>query len=272
MQSEIRIVVPPYLCELAAVSAQRIHGRGEARLGPARETVKTSRPVLRAERLNKVYWRGEAVYAVDNIDLEIRAGEYVAVMGPSGCGKTTLLSLLAGLDRPTSGDIILDGQSLTRLSENELCAVRRRKIGVVHQSFSLLPGLTALANVALPARLSGVPDSVAAHLAADLLSRVGLAGRSAHRPTQLSGGEQQRVAIARALVNEPEILMADEPTANLDAEATRGLRSLLAALNRERGLTILVVTHDRSLANDAHRLITLRDGRIVSEAPGGAAS
>ncbi len=228
-------------------------------------------PILRAERLNKVYWLGTAVYAVNNVSLDIEEGQFVVIKGPSGSGKSTLLSLLGGVDRPTSGDVILDGQRLAPLSENQLCAVRRQKVGMIYQFFNLLPGLTALENVALPIRLSGTPEWFAQRHAGQLLERVGLAHRSRHRPAQMSGGEQQRVAIARALANEPKVLMGDEPTANLDSRTARDIRALLAELNRELGQTIIIVTHDPSLAEDAHRVITLNDGRVVGDEPGGAA-
>lgn len=228
-------------------------------------------PILRAERLNKVFWLGSAVYAVDNVTLDIEDGQYVVIKGPSGSGKTTLLSLLAGLDRPTSGEVFLDGQRLGRLSENELCALRRQKVGMIYQFFNLLPGLTALENVALPVRLTGAPDWFALRQAAHLLDRVGLAARSRHRPAQLSGGEQQRVAIARALANEPRIILADEPTANLDSQTTRAIRALLAELSHDLGQTVIVVTHDASLAEDAERVVSIADGRVVADEPRGRA-
>ena len=228
-------------------------------------------PILRAERLNKVYWLGTAVYAVDNVTLDIEEGQYVLIKGASGSGKSTLLSLLAGIDRPTSGEVILDGQRLNVLSENALCAVRRQKVGMIYQFFNLLPGLTALENVALPIRLSGTPDWFALRHAANLLERLGLAERSRHRPPQMSGGEQQRVAIARALANEPKVLMADEPTANLDSRTTREIRKVLVELNRDLGQTVVVVTHDKGMAEDAHRVLTIADGRIIRDEAGGAA-
>jgi len=227
-------------------------------------------PILRAEGLNKVYWMGTAVYAVDNISLDIEEGQYVVIKGPSGSGKSTLLSLLAGVDRPTSGDVTLDGQSLARLSENELCAIRRQKVGMIYQFFNLLPGLTALENVALPIRLSGTPEWFALRHAANLLDRVGLGARGRHRPAQMSGGEQQRVAIARALANEPKVIMADEPTANLDSQTTRDIRAILTELNQDLGQTIVVVTHDTSLTEDADRVISIADGRIVADDVGGS--
>jgi len=228
-------------------------------------------PILRAERLNKVYWLGTAVYAVDNVTLDIEEGQYVLIKGASGSGKSTLLSLMAGIDRPTSGEVILDGQRLNVLSENALCAVRRQKVGMIYQFFNLLPGLTALENVALPIRLSGTPDWFALRHAANLLERLGLAERSRHRPPQMSGGEQQRVAIARAMANEPKVLMADEPTANLDSRTTREIRKVLVELNRDLGQTVVVVTHDKGMAEDAHRVLTIADGRIIRDEAGGAA-
>ena len=228
-------------------------------------------PILRAEGLNKVYWLGTAVYAVDNVTLDIEEGQYVLIKGASGSGKSTLLALMAGIDRPTSGDVILDGQRLNALSENALSAVRRQKVGMIYQFFNLLPGLTALENVALPIRLSGTPDWFALRHAANLLERLGLAERSRHRPPQMSGGEQQRVAIARALANEPKVLMADEPTANLDRRTTREIRKVLVELNRDLGQTVVVVTHDTGLAEDAHRVLTIADGRIIRDEAGGAA-
>jgi len=227
-------------------------------------------PILRAERLNKVYWLGTAVYAVDNVDLEVQQGEYVLIRGPSGSGKSTLLSLLAGLDRPTSGDVILDGQRLAALSENELAAIRRQKVGMIYQFFNLVPNLTALENVALPLRLSGAPEWFAVRHARHLLERVGLAQRADHLPGQMSGGEQQRVAIARALANEPKVLMGDEPSANLDSKTTRDIRALIVELNRDLGQTCVIVSHDPSFIEDAHRVVTLVDGRIAGEEPGGA--
>ena len=228
-------------------------------------------PILRAEGLNKVYWLGTAVYAVDNVTLDIEEGQYVLIKGASGSGKSTLLALMAGIDRPTSGDVILDGQRLNALSENALSAVRRQKVGMIYQFFNLLPGLTALENVALPIRLSGTPDWFALRHAANLLERLGLAERSRHRPPQMSGGEQQRVAIARALANEPKVLMADEPTANLDSRTTREIRKVLVELNRDLGQTVVVVTHDTGLAEDVHRVLTIADGRIIHDEAGGAA-
>jgi putative ABC transport system ATP-binding protein len=225
-------------------------------------------PIVRAERLNKVYWLGVAVYALDNVSLDIEEGQYVVIKGPSGSGKSTLLSLLAGVDRPTSGEVTLDGRRLAHLSEDQLCAVRRRKVGMIYQFFNLLPGLTALENVALPIRLSGAPGWFAQQHAAHLLDRVGLSRRSRHRPAEMSGGEQQRVAIARALANEPKIIMADEPTANLDSRTALDIRAILTELNHDLGQTVIVVTHDPNLTQDAHRVISIADGRIVADEGG----
>lgn len=205
------------------------------------------------------------------IDLDIAAGEYVAVMGPSGSGKSTLLGLLAGLDAPTSGSIVLDGDELTSLSEDRLADLRGRKIGFVFQSYQLIPTLTAEENVLLPAELAGENGRDAAGRARKLLETVGLADRAAHYPVQLSGGEQQRVALARAFMRRPPVLLADEPTGNLDSASGRQVLDLLLALNRSEGATLVLVTHDRDLAECASRIVTLRDGRIVSDERNGAA-
>ena len=195
------------------------------------------------------------------IDLEVPRGQFAAVMGPSGSGKSTLLGLLAGLDTPTSGQIFLDGQEISGLKEDELALVRGRKIGFVFQSYHLIPTLTAEENVLLPMELAGNGDG--AKRASELLERVGLAGRRDHYPVQLSGGEQQRVALARAFMMRPTILMADEPTGNLDSENGRLVLDLLLALNRQEGTTLVLVTHDQELAAHADRRILLRDGRVV---------
>jgi len=227
-------------------------------------------PVVRAVRLNKAFWLGRAVYAVDDVSLDIEEGQYVYIRGPSGSGKSTLLSLLAGFDRPTSGEVILDGIPLSRLSERDLTMVRRRKVGAVYQFFNLLPGLTALENVIMALRVAGAPKRYAARRADELLDRVGLGGRKNHLPSQLSGGEQQRVAIVRALANEPKVLLADEPTANLDSRTSSEFRDFLRELNRDVGQTCIVVSHDDAFERDAHRVIELRDGRVIGERGGGA--
>jgi len=198
------------------------------------------------------------------INLVIPQGEFAAIMGPSGSGKSTLLGLLAGLDSSTSGKIILDGEDITGLSEDRMSEVRGRKIGFVFQSFQLIPTLTAEENVLLPAELAGA-DSGVVKRARDLLTRVGLADRMDHYPVQLSGGEQQRVALARAFITKPPILLADEPTGNLDGKTGTQVLEILLELNRREGATLVLVTHDPALAAHADRVITLRDGLVVSD-------
>ena len=198
------------------------------------------------------------------IDLEIPTGQFAAIMGPSGSGKSTLLGLIAGLDLPTSGQVLLDGQDITRLSEDEMATLRGRKIGFVFQSYHLIPTLTAEENVLLPMELAG-QDGGGLARARELLDRVGVEGRHDHYPVQLSGGEQQRVALARAFALRPPILLADEPTGNLDTATGHAVLELLLAQNREHGATLVLVTHEESLANRADRRILLRDGLVVSQ-------
>ena len=198
------------------------------------------------------------------IDLHIPKGQFAAIMGPSGSGKSTLLGLLAGLDSPTSGQVILDGEDITHLPEDEMALLRGRKIGFVFQSYQLLPTLTAEENVLLPMELAGRDDNGRAR-ARELLDRVGLGGRFDHYPVQLSGGEQQRVALARAFALRPPILLADEPTGNLDSATGAVVLDLLLALNREEGATLVLVTHEQALAESATRRIVLRDGVVVSQ-------
>ncbi len=199
------------------------------------------------------------------IDFEIPSGQFVAIMGQSGSGKSTLLGLLAGLDSPSSGHVVLDGVDITGLREDELAKVRGKKIGFVFQSYQLLPTLTAEENVLLPHELAGGDTNVGMKRAQDLLKQVGLDGRMDHYPVQLSGGEQQRVALARAFMAKPPILMADEPTGNLDSENGQHVLELLISLNRREGTTLVLVTHDRALASYADRIITLKDGRVVTD-------
>jgi ABC-type lipoprotein export system ATPase subunit len=222
-------------------------------------------PVLRARGLRRDYGKGEAlVRAVDGVSLDVAAGETVAVMGPSGCGKSTLLHLLGGLDRPTDGEIWLAGQSLGRLGERGLARLRRDAVGFVFQAFHLMDELTAVENVELPALLAGHSARAARRRAAGLLERVGLADRAAFLPTALSGGQRQRVAIARALVSDPMVVLADEPTGNLDSEATLEVLRLFESLHTA-GQTLVIVTHDSRIAATADRLIGMRDGAFVDE-------
>ena len=220
--------------------------------------------MLVARELTKEYPSGGGTLAVlRDVSFEIGAGEFVAIVGPSGSGKTTLLGLLAGLDVATRGTVRLDGTDLERLSEDDRARLRGEKVGFVFQSFQLIPTLTALENVQVPLELRG--ETGGAARAAELLGRVGLAGRTDHYPTQLSGGEQQRVAIARAFANQPRILFADEPTGNLDAATGSRIVELLETLNREAGTTVILVTHDKDLAARAGRMIRLADGRVVED-------
>ena len=205
---------------------------------------------------------GRSLTILDGVSLEIAAGEVVAVTGPSGSGKSTLLGLLAGLDTPSAGSITVDGVEVTRLGEAELARFRRRTIGFVFQSYHLIPTLTATENVAVPLELAGSAHPLPA--ARRLLDEVGLAGRTGHYPAQLSGGEQQRVAIARAVALAPPVLLADEPTGNLDSSTGEQIIDVLLALNRQRGSTLVLVTHDLALAARAGRAIALRDGRLVN--------
>ena len=225
----------------------------------------TMTPVLEARGLAKTYDTGGAqVLALRGVDFTIDRGEFVAIMGPSGCGKSTLLNLLAGLDRPTAGEVWLDGERIDRLSETELARLRRRKIGFVFQFFNLMPTLSAVENVELPLLLVGRSRKDARRSASDLLSELGIGDRRAAAPVQLSGGQQQRVALARALANTPDIVLGDEPTGNLDSAAAREVLGLLRAA-RERGQTLLLVTHDARVAAAADRVITLRDGLVSDE-------
>jgi putative ABC transport system ATP-binding protein len=228
-------------------------------------------PALETRVLTKVYGQGEtAVHALDGVSLEIARGEMAAIMGPSGSGKSTLLHLLGALDTPSSGEILLAGQRYDGLGDGDLTRLRREKIGFVFQFFNLLPSLTAEENVLLPALIAGRRDDAMRTRAKELLDRVGLAQRAIHLPAELSGGEQQRVSIARALLTEPEIVLADEPTGNLDTRAGAEVLGLLRELNESEGQTLVIVSHDPTATATASRVVFLRDGRLAGEVQGGS--
>jgi putative ABC transport system ATP-binding protein len=221
--------------------------------------------VLRARALRREYGKDAAlVRAVDGVDLDVAPGESVAIVGPSGCGKSTLLHLLGGLERPTGGELWLAGQRIDQMGESALARLRRHAVGFVFQAFHLVDELTAAENVELPALLAGASPRAARRRAAGLLEQIGLAGRAGHLPAALSGGQRQRVAIARALVGEPLVVLADEPTGNLDSAATIEVLRLFDGL-REAGQTLVTVTHDSRIAATADRLISMRDGAFVDE-------
>ncbi len=218
------------------------------------------------DRVRKTFARGtERVVALDGVSLVIPAGQFCAVMGPSGSGKSTLLHLVAGIDAPSAGRVIVDGRDLATLSDDARTLLRRRRIGLVFQFFNLLPTLTALENVALPLQLDGIRRGEAERRSTGLLTELGLGDRAEHRPYQLSGGQMQRVAIARALVTGPALLLADEPTGNLDSHAGDEVLTLLRRTADERGHTVLMVTHDEHAAAIGDRVVHLRDGRITSD-------
>lgn len=222
--------------------------------------------LIQTENLTKVYGKGETtVTALDHVSLTVNPGEFVAVMGPSGCGKSTLLHLIGGLDRPTEGRVFLDGADLAQLGDARLAELRRRQIGFVFQFFNLIPVLNATENAALPLILDGVKPAAARAKAAEWLTTMGLSDRLNNRPDQLSGGQQQRVAIARALVAEPTLVMADEPTGNLDSRAGDEIAGLLKQISETWGRTVLIVTHDPRIAAHADRIIFLKDGKIVDQ-------
>jgi putative ABC transport system ATP-binding protein len=221
--------------------------------------------VIAAEDLTKVYKMGELeVHALRGVSLKIARGEVIAIMGPSGSGKSTLMNIIGCLDRPTSGEYLLDGERVSTMSDDQLASIRNRKVGFVFQSFNLLARTTALVNVELPMRYAGVGRDRKSR-AKTALEAVGLGDRMDHRPNELSGGQQQRVAIARALVNEPAIILADEPTGNLDSKSGEEIMQILLSLNRERGTTLIIVTHDADVAGRTQRVIRLRDGVVVEQ-------
>jgi putative ABC transport system ATP-binding protein len=237
-----------------------------------KRTERKRRPAaIRARRLTKVYGEGDtAVHALAGVDLEVARGEMVAIMGPSGSGKSTLLHLMGALDTPTNGTVSIAGRRFDSLGDTELTLLRREKIGFVFQFFNLLPALSAEENVLLPALISGRRDAATRDRAHGLLERVGLGERANHLPAELSGGEQQRVSIARALLMNPELVLADEPTGNLDTTSSGEVLSLLRELNRKDGHTIVLVTHDPDAASKAGRVVFLRDGKIAGEITGGS--
>ena len=224
----------------------------------------TTELIVEASGLERMYVTGDTrVAALAGLDLEVRRGEFVAVMGPSGSGKSTLLNILAGLERPSAGRVAVDGVDLGTLDENGLARYRRANIGIVFQAFNLLPRYRVIDNVAFPLLFAGVPVADRLRRAAAILDRLGMAPRSTHRPSQLSGGEMQRTAIARALVTDPALLLADEPTGNLDSANGAALLALLAEIHA-KGQTIVIVTHDATIAAQAERVVRMRDGRVVA--------
>ncbi|MCB0118149.1 MAG: ABC transporter ATP-binding protein [Anaerolineales bacterium] len=228
--------------------------------------------VIEARDLKKTYIMGEIeVKALRGVSFTVRRGEIVAIMGPSGSGKSTMMNTLGCLDRPTSGEYILDGESVAQMDDDQLASVRNRKIGFVFQSFNLLSRLTAVGNVELPLRYAGITEGRRKR-AQSALEAVGLGDRMNHRPYELSGGQQQRVAVARALVNNPAIIMADEPTGNLDSKVGKEIMTLLLNLNKDLGTTLVIVTHDPRIAEQTQRIIRLKDGELdsIEDRTGGA--
>lgn len=218
---------------------------------------------IELKNINKSYRMGDnTIHALKNVDLSIKAGEFICIMGPSGSGKTTLLNIIGVLDRPTSGRVLLDGEDVTHLNEMGRSRIRLRKFGFIFQQFYLISSLTALQNVNLPIKEARGFGSVGKKRAVELLEKVGIGGRSDHLPSQLSGGEQQRVAIARALANDPTVILADEPTGELDSENSRSIMDLLRDLNKDLGKTIMVVTHDPEVSRRTKRSIKMRDGMV----------
>jgi putative ABC transport system ATP-binding protein len=222
--------------------------------------------IIETQNLSKIYGSGStAVTALDNVSFSVEPGQFVAVMGPSGCGKSTLLHLMGGLDRPSNGKVLIEGTSIAEMSDDRLTELRRRKIGFIFQFFNLIPVLTAAENAALPITLDGVKASESRTKAAEWLERFGLGDRLASRPDQLSGGQQQRVAIARALVAEPALILADEPTGNVDTRAGDEIAGLLRQVAKEYGRTVIMVTHDPRIAAYSDRIVFLKDGKVIDE-------
>jgi putative ABC transport system ATP-binding protein len=232
----------------------------------AREKMKTdtNQEVVRLEDVYKIYITGnEEVHALDGVSMTVQKGEFVAIMGPSGSGKSTLLNMIGCLDKPTKGRVFINGVDTSTLTDNELTRLRREAIGFVFQHYNLIPTLTALENVELPMIFRGLNDDERKRRAMELLRIVGLEREMNRKPNELSGGQQQRVGIARALANDPEILLCDEPTGNLDTRSGEIVMEILSRLNRERGVTLIVVTHDPAVSGFARRTVRIRDGRII---------
>ncbi len=221
--------------------------------------------VLELKQISKVYGEGEiAVHALRAVDFTVTEGEYIAIMGPSGSGKSTLMNIIGCLDTPTDGQYFIDSKEVSKLNDDQLAVIRNQSIGFIFQGYNLLPNLTALENVELPLSYRGVSRNERHQLALAALERVGLSDRTHHRPAELSGGQQQRVAIARAITGEPKILLADEPTGNLDSQSEQEILSVFAGLN-DQGMTVLVVTHDATVAEHSKRHIIMRDGSIIKD-------
>jgi putative ABC transport system ATP-binding protein len=224
--------------------------------------------LIETEHLTKIYELGDAtVHALDDVSLNVEQGEFVAIMGPSGSGKSTFMNVVGCLDAPTGGRYLLDGTDVGRRSHDDLAALRNKKIGFVFQGFNLLPRTTAMENVELPMLYDGCTPKERHRRAIDALKAMGLEGREHHHPNQLSGGQQQRVAIARALVNRAPLILADEPTGNLDTHSSAEIMELLVKLNREAAITIILVTHEQDIAAFSRRIVRFRDGKIVSDEP-----
>ncbi|MDO4552792.1 MAG: ABC transporter ATP-binding protein [Bacillota bacterium] len=241
-------------------------GQGEEALPAAAAAAKEEEAVIQVRGLRKVYQNGEIeVEALTDVDLTVRRGEFLAIMGASGSGKSTFMNILGCLDRPTEGSYRLEGVDTREQDDNQLSFVRNQKIGFVFQSFNLIPRTSALKNVELPMVYGRTPGAKRRERALELMESVGLGDRGEHQPNELSGGQRQRVAIARALANDPPIILADEPTGNLDSQSSMEIMEIFEKLNRERGCTVIVVTHEPDIAGYAGRVVTFRDGRIVSD-------
>ena len=219
--------------------------------------------LIQLKSVSRIYVMGkEKVAALDDVSLEIKDGEFIALMGPSGSGKSTFANIIGGLDKPSSGSVLVDGEEINRLNDRKLSSYRNKKVGFVFQSFNLLPVYTALENVMVPLILTGESSKVRKQRAYECLEDVGLENRANHKSSQLSGGERQRVSIARALVNNPQIIIADEPTGNLDSKKSEEIVALLKNLNRKKKITLIVITHDPNVAREADRIVHMRDGKI----------